>query len=358
MSGDASSVVGPLQGYHHETYVFPLPDGSRFKCREPRAQILWFDRRCFDSEDELLCALRGRVKRIPEVVEIEGTRVQRFIEGQTLRSLRLPGRRIPPEVFWQIVGLFRQTARITPDMLDVVRLCSYEDRPVEGDSDGFLEQLITFAEKEVYQSNLEQFGVLFGDLGVSDESFRYLRKHVPGLRERPFCLLHGDLHRENLIVDPARMLWAIDWELAMLGDPLYDLATHLHLMRYPDVQARRMVEEWCRAVERVRPGSSSGWQRDLFLLLDFKRAQSVFTDVIRVSLSLCDGPELRLHDLQRAARILEGRLAAAAVPLGLDHVPSSTRIMAALMRWWCGDRAGRRSPYGLRPQRSVRRPSP
>ncbi|CAM5643364.1 hypothetical protein SGRIM128S_09667 [Streptomyces griseomycini] len=35
----------------------------------------------------------------------------------------------------------------------------------------------------------------------------------------------------KFIVDPQGGLWVIDWELAMIGDPLYDLATHLHLMR-------------------------------------------------------------------------------------------------------------------------------
>lgn len=52
------------------------------------------------------------------------------------------------------------------------------------------------------------------------------------LTDRPRKLLHGDLHSKNFVVDRSGHLWTIDWELALVGDPLYDLATHLHLMGY------------------------------------------------------------------------------------------------------------------------------
>ncbi|MFF4837235.1 phosphotransferase [Streptomyces sp. NPDC001315] len=334
MSGDASVVKGPLHGYHHETYVFPLSDGTRIvKCREPRAQILWFDRRCFLSEEELLRALKGHIARVPDVVDIEGMSLQGFIEGRTLGPRRWAGRRVPPAIVDQIVELFREMVRVTPDMLDVERRCERSDRPEDGDSDGFLERLIVFSEEQVYARNLADFQGLFRDLGVREDAFTRIRKHVSGLKERPFCLLHADLHRENFIIDPQGRLWTIDWELAMLGDPLYDLATHLHLMRYPADQERLMVREWRRVVEGVRRGSAYGWEEDLSRVLDFKRAQSVFTDVIRVPLSLSDGADLNWVALPRAARKLRRILTAAARPLGLEQVPSAPQIMTAVARW-------------------------
>jgi aminoglycoside phosphotransferase (APT) family kinase protein len=334
MSGDSSVVRGPLKGYHHETYVLPLWDGSRFvKCREPREQILWFDRRCFQSEEELLRALQGHITRVPEVVDIEGMGLQGFIEGRTLGRSNWWTRRIPEAVFEQIVDLFREMVRVTPDMLSVQRRCESVDRPRDGDSDGFLERLIVFTEQQVYDRNRKRFERLFSELGVEDGSFKYLRRHVAGLVERPFCLLHGDLHRENLIIDPQGQLWAIDWELALLGDPLYDLATHLHLMRYPAAQEQRMVREWHAAVERIRPGSARGLTKDLCRIVDFKRAQSVITDVIRLSLSLYDGADFDWRRLPLVARKLRMALAAAAIPLGLTEVPNHSRIMAALARW-------------------------
>jgi hypothetical protein len=334
LSGDATVVIGPLEGYHHETYVFPLPDGTRVvKCREPRAHILWFDRRCFVSEEELLCALAGRIARVPEIVDMEGVGLQRFIEGRTLGASHRLSRRVPEAFFGQIVGLFREMVRITPAELgSVERRCAPEDRAEDGDSDGFLERLVVFIEEHVYARNAAEFGPLFHALGVGEDAFTRLRKHVAGLEERPFCLLHADLHRENFIVDPQGLLWTIDWELAMLGDPLYDLATHLHLMRYPADQELRMTHEWCRAVEGVRPGSSYGREQDLGRILGFKRAQSVFTDVIRVSLSLSERGEASWFALHAAAGKLQRVLIAAAEPLGLEEVPSRSEITAALVR--------------------------
>ncbi|ULR51616.1 aminoglycoside phosphotransferase family protein [Streptomyces deccanensis] len=343
MSADPGEVEGPLSGYHHETYVFRLPreagvgGGGRWKCREPRDSLLWFDRRCFHSEERLLTELQGRIGNIPDLIEVEGTVLQRFIEGETLGALHPSDTSVPDKEFEQILELFRQLVEVQPQALLVKRRCEGLDRAREGDSAGFLDRLICFTEDRVYGDNLPEYGNLFADLKLDSDSFRQLRKHVSGLRERPFCLLHADLHRENLIVDRDRRLWAIDWELAMFGDPLYDLATHLYLMRYPLDQERRMTERWCALVEDVRPGSSRGWRDDLPKLLDYKKAQSVFTDVIRTSQALCLAPTADRAEhrarLRRASWALWDVLSKGAYPLGVAEVPGVSAIEAALTRW-------------------------
>ncbi|MFR0353447.1 phosphotransferase [Streptomyces sediminimaris] len=338
VSVDASLVMPrPLEGYHHVTHVWSLADRSRtwIKIREPRDRILWFDRRCFQSEEDLLRALKKLdVACVPEVVEVGDTGFQGFIEGRTVGTWRWwASRRVPDAVFDQLVELFRETARIKPDMLTAERRCTADDRPKDGDSGGFLERLIFFMRSQVYEANKLAFGELFRKLGVTDESFSRLEEHVSGLTGRPFCLLHADLHRKNLIVDPNGRLWVIDWELAMVGDPLYDLATHLYLMRYPKTQADRMAQEWCRVVERVSPGSSFGWEQDLPRYLAFKRAQSVFTDVIRESLKLRERNRFNWPALPGTTRKLHRILAAAAEPLGLATVATQAQIMSALIQW-------------------------
>lgn len=339
VSGAASVLLGPLQGYHHETYVFPLPGEReleqpvRWKCREPRPGLLWFDRRCFQSEEQLVDDLRDRITSIPEIIEFEGIRLQRFVEGETLGYFYGSGTEVPEEMVRQISVLFGQLAAVAPETLLVKRVCREEDRPENGDTNGFLERLVRFTEKNVYLENLPEFEELFAALGLDEDSFKKLRKHVAGLKERPFCLLHADLHRENFIVDHDHRLWAIDWELAMLGDPLYDLATHLYLMRYPEPQARRVAQKWHTVVREVRPGASRGWQDDLGLLIDYKKAQSVFTDVIRVALSLDPRPGAGRRQLVRAGGKLRRILAEAAVPLGLEPVPGHEQIVTALERW-------------------------
>lgn len=339
VSGNVNVVEGPLQGYHHETYVFPLPGGAetaeqvRWKCREPRSNLLWFDRRCFASEEQLLQALQGHIRDIPDIIQAGPVGLQRFIEGETLGSLYGSGRLIPPSVFGQIVSLFKQLVAVRPEVLTVERRCALRDRATDRDTSGFLERLICFTEERVYQENLGAFAGLFGELGLDGDSFKRLRKRVSGLAERPFCLLHADLHRENFVIDPEGRLWTIDWELAMFGDPLYDLATHLYLMRYPEPQERLMAQQWCAAVEEVTPGSSARWEEDLPKLLDYKRVQSVFTDVIRMSLSLGAGSETEEGLLTRAGGKIQKVLTAAAEPLELKTVPSMGQIVAALVRW-------------------------
>ncbi|WUK89788.1 aminoglycoside phosphotransferase family protein [Streptomyces sp. NBC_00358] len=340
VSGGVGEVEGPLHGYHHETYVIHLPgvtsenERARWKCREPRPGLLWFDRRCFASEEQLLSALKGRIEGIPDLVEAgRGVDLQRFIEGRTLGSLYGSGSEIPPSLFVQIVSLFRQLARVRPDSLSAERTCTSADRAPEGDTSGFLERLILFTDKRVYQRNMPGFKGLFYDLGLDETSFAHLRSHVSGLTERPFCLLHADLHRENFVVDADERLWTIDWELAMFGDPLYDLATHLYLMRYPADQERRMIRHWCAAVEGEAPGSSAGWADDLPKLLAYKRAQSVFTDVIRMALPLADEPAadgspLLAHTAGRIRKVLS----AAREPLGIE-VPTIEHVTASLGRW-------------------------
>lgn len=332
--GGVNGVVrGPLKGYHHETYVLTMPGETRMvKFREPREEILWFDRRCFRSEEDLLRALQGKVSRIPAIHDVAGMALQGFIAGRTLKARLWGERRIPEVVLDQIVDLFRQMARIRPGMLDVERRCEPEDRPENGDCDGFLERLIVFVEDQVYKKNYPVFGRLFEDLGIGGEVFVNLRKNVSGLKERDFCLLHADLHRENLVLDPLGQLWAIDWELAMFGDPLYDLATNLYLMAYPEGQKKHVRDEWVRVVSQVNSRSAEGWEEDLERLIDFKKAQSVFTDVIRLSLFLRDGPRINWVRLPSAVAKLQAILAAAEGPLGLSEVPSRSRIAAALVR--------------------------
>jgi hypothetical protein len=333
LGGENGVVRGPLKGYHHETYVLTMPGETRMvKFREPREEILWFDRRCFRSEEDLLRALQGKVSRIPAIHDVAGMALQGFIAGRTLKARPWGDRRIPEAVLDQIVDLFREMARITPAMLDVNRRCEPEDRPENGDCDGFLERLIVFVEDQVYKKNYPVFGRLFEDLGIGAEVFVNLRKNVSGLKERDFCLLHADLHRENLVLDPVGQLWVIDWELAMFGDPLYDLATNLYLMSYPESQEKRVRAEWFRVVDRVRHSSTQNWEKDLDRLLAFKKAQSVFTDVIRLSLSLRDGPRINWVRLPSVVGKLQAILAAAEGPLGLSEVPSRSRIAAALVR--------------------------
>jgi hypothetical protein len=337
-----SLVEGPLKGYHHEAYAVRLGPESplrasfeRLKLREPRPGVFWFDQRCFRSEDDLLRVLKGAVPRIPEAVRVEGCpSVHSFIEGHTLGSLGRKGEPVGDRHVRQIVDLFGAVVGFDLGRLEgLPRDCVGGDHPRSGDSTGFLGRLVDHTITKVYEDRCPVFGDLFTSLGVSGEALAIFRKNVGSLTSRPFSLLHGDLHRENFIIDRAGDLWVIDWELARVGDPVYDLATHLYLMRYSTEQANEVVKRWRDVVESARQGASEGYEDDLRRYLDYKRLQSVYTDVIRSATGLFEKTGPRLVTLAHASEVTLRVLTGARELLQLTRVPPRAEIMSALGQW-------------------------
>ncbi|MEV6261225.1 aminoglycoside phosphotransferase family protein [Streptomyces sp. NPDC051784] len=333
---EEATIEGPYRGHYRETYVLTLPQGPmRCKVREPRSELFQFDRRCFLSEDQLLLDLRGRVSRIPEIVELdEHVLLQGFIEGRTL-GRRSAGALSARHAF-QLAGLFGELVALEVASIAARRSCDGTDphHPADGDSAAFLDGLITFTEQHVYQRHSDRFGSLLRELGVRGGALGAMRRRARLLTERPFSLLHGDLHRMNLVVDQADDLWVIDWELAVIGDPLYDLATHLHLMRYSRLEADRIARLWASAVQGMRPECAKAWREDLGTLLAFKRVQSVYTDVIRGAIGLEQpGPVPVPARMALTAHRVREALYQAREPLGLGSLPSLREVMRAYDRW-------------------------
>ncbi|MFF3399205.1 hypothetical protein ACFYW6_11860 [Streptomyces sp. NPDC002659] len=190
LSEDGRALEGPLKGYHHETYAFPLPAENRLsarfargKLRDPRPGLFWFDRRCFLSEDRLLIALRGRISRIPECVEVaHNVCLQGFIEGRTLGSRARFGRPLSDRHVRQLGQLFEELAAIKSDEIDIRRICTERYRSRDGDSADFLLGLIRFTEEEVCRTHADRFGGLFRELGVCDDALKGLKTATRALR--------------------------------------------------------------------------------------------------------------------------------------------------------------------------------
>ncbi|GAA2623442.1 phosphotransferase [Streptomyces axinellae] len=357
---EVGSVHGPLRGYHREWYVVSpsadFPGTGRVKVGEPREDALWFDRRCFASEDALLTELaRRRLPRIPPVHRLgEGPSLHGFIEGTPLDALAPAGTPLGAGHLDQIMETFARLGAMRPAGFPVPRLCRAEDRPADGDSAGFLRSLIRFTRERAYRRHLPRYGRLFNQLGLPRGALGArspLAAAAAALTPRPFCLLHGDLHRANFIVDEAGDLWTIDWELAMLGDPLYDLATHLYLTHYPARQRREVIQRWQDVMSRVLPGSTAGTEADLPRYLAYKRAQSVYTDVVRHAGALLGArgagadagagagtstgagagagvasARLRRERLRASAKEVHQVLARGAEELGLREVPTPAEV--------------------------------
>ncbi len=147
------------------------------------------------------------------------------------------------------------------------------------------------------------------------------------VRQRDVALLHGDLNPWNLVrgAGPDAGLVLIDWEMAMVGDPLYDLARHLHLTpTLPDIRTR-MLTAWHR---RLPERFTRGWEADLRLYRAIEVVRSAYVDLHRlVTHAGLDAPNVR-----RAVDAYAMTLHAATAFLGLRQREPATEFLTAASR--------------------------
>lgn len=65
--------------------------------------------------------------------------------------------------------------------------------------------------------------------------------------KRKLCFIHGDIHRENMIINDK--FYLIDWELATFGDLAYEIAMHFILMKYNSEEKKVFIDKLCESIE-------------------------------------------------------------------------------------------------------------
>ncbi|MFG3169176.1 aminoglycoside phosphotransferase family protein [Streptomyces sp. NPDC048200] len=155
-----------------------------------------------------------------------------------------------------------------------------------------------------------------------------------GVTSREPSLLHGDLNPWNLVRrDDSLALTIIDWEMAMVGDPLYDLVRHLHLTpTRPEIRAR-MFRRW----ERALPGThTKDWAQDWLVYRWIEIVRSAYVDLDR----LVTGAGLDAPNVLRAVDSYAMTLEAATASLGLPVRSTANPYLARALPH--GDRGGAR----------------
>jgi hygromycin-B 4-O-kinase len=87
----------------------------------------------------------------------------------------------------------------------------------------------------------------FLDKGLFDTLYAKMMK-LAAYSQTERYLVHGDFHTGNLIADGSRLTGVIDWELAMYGDYMFDLAT-FHLWS-PHVKLPELYYKHCQSEGR------------------------------------------------------------------------------------------------------------
>jgi aminoglycoside phosphotransferase (APT) family kinase protein len=60
------------------------------------------------------------------------------------------------------------------------------------------------------------------DSPVLEFAFRWLKRNIP--QEHPYCFIHADFRMGNIMFDEHGVKCILDWELAQIGDPMYDIS--------------------------------------------------------------------------------------------------------------------------------------
>ncbi|WP_460067168.1 aminoglycoside phosphotransferase family protein [Streptomyces sp. YKOK-I1] len=337
----AESTQESTSGYHNRNYVLPLTEevarlvgreaGTSVTVRIRRADALPVVIRTWPDEAVILQAVRGALPHAPEcLVKRPEYALHSYVEGVPLSTICGNGKPVDTLLVRALAGLLAQMTQVRRAALP--RLPASWPANLS-DSQAFLKTLAHLADEQIRKPNWDEFGGLFKALGIPDDALLRLAERVPTLTRRPYSLLHGDLHRDNLIVsyDGDPPLICVDWELATYGDPLHDLAVHLVRMQYPSQQWPEVIDAWAEEMAEFRPGAVNGVTRDLRHYLGFERAQSVYPDIMRAARSLEDSFTQRRLD--EATQEVHRALEAAAEPLRLGNVPRRDEIEKALIRW-------------------------
>ncbi|MER6348909.1 phosphotransferase family protein [Streptomyces sp. NPDC001595] len=325
-----------LRGHHNTNYV--LRGGlllalllgavpyARVKYRVPLASVEVVPR-IWPREAEVLDVVCRYLREVPRCLAVLGDHsVHRYRTGRAL-SEHNPDGVVDERLMAEFAAFFVRTAQVPVEELPAPP----EDWPADGDSDGFLHRLARFTEQRVHRPNRDRFGALFDAVGIPGDAMAVFRAHHRGLASRPFRLLHTDVHRANVVVRRGRIT-VIDWELALYGDPLHDLATHIVRMGYGKEEQRRMTGLWARAMTDAGLRElTAGLEEDLGAYVAFEYAQSVFPDTMRAALALPERPAAA--ELRAAAERVGRALGRAREPLRLVDVPDAERIAEALRAW-------------------------
>lgn len=140
----------------------------------------------------------------------------------------------------------------------------------------------------VYQELRPEMAAVYLRLGIPEQPFDHMDQLVDRISQRPFVLCHSDVHRKNILIsEDEKSLAILDWELALVGDPVYDISVHFHKMRYEPHQEEMFIREYVSYSGIPMTPEDIRYQVDAYLQLE--RVKSAIIDAYRVGSDLLSG---------------------------------------------------------------------
>lgn len=280
------------------------------------------------GESEVLEAIGPYVPSAPRLIYAGSDpdfQIHEFVAGRRVDDLVPDGKPLPEAVLKAVEGFFGDLMRVPVAALPVIP----RDWPHDGDTGGFAERLLGLVH-EIRHRGDAGAGRLYEALAIPDDPCAALRARARGMARRRFRLLHADIHRKNMILSDEGHVAFLDWELALWGDPVYDLADHLHKMSYTPAERRMVAEGW----ERVAPDECrEGWRPGLDYYLAYEAVKSAVVDAVRWGRRLAESEDP--GERRMLARELADKISAAQPHWGpgASAAPALRDIEAAVDRW-------------------------
>jgi aminoglycoside phosphotransferase (APT) family kinase protein len=214
-------------GFYNRNVVVPA-DAGPVIVRIPIHDADGMDLRVW-PEHEVVTAIAPYVTAAPRVLHVSKSpafQIHSYVEGKLLDDVAPKPKRVPESVPRDVVALFRQLNDVPRERLPALP----RDWPQDENTTDFARKLSDLT-AGVYAAFRDDFVSVFTALGIPEDPLAPILANWSSLTPRPFRLVHADVHRKNMILTEEGTVF-LDWELALWGDPLYELAVHFHKMRY------------------------------------------------------------------------------------------------------------------------------
>lgn len=321
----ACRATSPSAGYYNHNVRLDAPEGPVL-VRIPAVQADQMDLRIW-PESEVLRVVTEYVEQVPALRHVSAHpafQIHEFVRGAQLNDVAPRGTAVPSAVIPAVLRLFAKLADIPRERLP--RLPA--GWPADGQTAAFGRTLSDCTQR-VFDECLAGFGGLFHALGIPDDPLDTVVVAWPQLTERPFQLIHADLHRRNLLVSGDGIVF-LDWELALWGDPVYELAVHVHKMTYLPDELSRLLAGW---EIPARPDPS--WRDDLRAYLRHEQVKSAIVHTVRYAKEIVTAATT---ESRRAVLVekLAGDLNTARHVWSHDTAVGADEVDRAISAWACG----------------------
>jgi aminoglycoside phosphotransferase (APT) family kinase protein len=273
----AASHLDAAAGYYNNNVRVDTPNGP-VNVRIPIHGAEVMDLRLWDEQD-ILPAIAPYVRRAPRLLHVSqdpAFQVHDFIEGQVLNDFVPRGVAVPGHVLADVVQLLLDLTQLPREKLPATP----PDWP-EGKDTAAFGHLLSELTERVYATFREEYAQPYGAFGFPDDPLAAITDRWSTLTPRPLTCVHSDIHRKNMIIDSGETYF-LDWELALWGDPVYDLSVHFHKMVYTPEEQQAVTRLW---LETLPAEYTAGWQADLDLYLAHEQIKSAVVDTVRSCLA-------------------------------------------------------------------------